>query len=232
MAQAGILLAIFSLSGMIGSIVGGALADKLGRKIMIILGLLLSAGSSLVMGFINDLQVFYFIAVIVGLLSDIGRPARQAMIADILPEEKRSEGFGIFRVMHNMAWIIGPSIGGFLAGRSYMYLFITDAAMSTITAMVILSFIMDTKPQDSSVHEHKSFGDVLSGYKDVLKNGIFVAFLLVSLLMLIVYQQLYSSFSVFLRDYRGIPESGFGMMMSFKRRTGCSMAILGITGCR
>ena len=214
MAQAGVLLAIFSLSGMIGSLIGGALADKIGRKIMIILGLLLSAGSSLVMGFINKLQVFYFIAVVVGLLADIGRPARQAMIADILPEEQRAEGFGMFRVVHNLAWVIGPSIGGFLAARSYMYLFVTDAVMSSITVLVVFRFILDTKPESSDEHETKSFSETLAGYKVVLKNGVFVAFILVSMLMLLVYQQLYSTFSVFLRDYRGIPESGFGMMMS------------------
>ncbi len=215
MAQAGILLAIFSLSGMAGSLVGGALADRLGRKIMIILGLLLSAGSSLVMGFINELEVFYFVAVIVGLLSDIGRPAREAMIADLLPDEQRAGGFGVFRVIHNLAWVIGPSIGGFLAARSYMSLFVTDAVMSTITALLILRFIFDTKPQKAEEHEHQSFRAILAGYRHVLKNGIFVAFVLVSLLMLLVYQQLYSTFSVFLRDYRGISESGFGMLMSF-----------------
>ena len=59
MAQAGILLGIFSVSGMFGGLLGGALADKAGRKVMILAGLLLSAGSSLFMGFISDLKFFY-----------------------------------------------------------------------------------------------------------------------------------------------------------------------------
>ena len=214
MAAAGILLGIFSLSDMFGSLIGGALADKLGRKIMIILGLLLSATSSLVMGFIDSLTVFYFIAVAVGLLSDLGRPASQAMIADILPEDKRAGGFGLSRVVHNLAWVIGPSIGGFLAAKSYLYLFITDAVMSSITALIILRFIMDTTPQTPEGQKAQSMAESLSGYKEVLKNGLFTAFILISLLMLLVYQQLYSTFSVFLRDYRGIPESGYGLMMS------------------
>ena len=214
MATAGILLAIFSLTGMIGSLVGGALADKLGRKIMIILGLLLSAGSSLVMGFINELAVFYFVAAVTGLLSDIGHPARNAIVADILPEEKRAGGYGITRVVQNLSWVVGPSIGGFLASKSYMYLFFSDAVLSTITALIVVRFIADTKPQLSEGQESQSFRESLAGYKDVLKNGFFTAFILVLLVMLLVYQQLYSTLSVFLRDYRGIPETGYGMMMS------------------
>ena len=217
MTQAGILLAIFSFTGLIGGLAGGALADRLGSKIMIMAGLLLSAGSSLVMGFINELYVFYIVAAVVGLLADIGRPAREAMIADLLPEEKRGDGFGIFRVMHNLAWVIGPSIGGFLASRSYLNLFITDAVMSSITALVILRFIKDTKPSGSSSTEggrHEGLAETFAGYSKVLKNSLFVSFLLISLLMLLVYQQLYSTFSVFLRDCRGFSEGTFGLMMS------------------
>ncbi len=58
------------------------------------------------------------LAVGVGLLSRNSGPAHQAMVADILPEEKRQEGFGILRIMANLTWIIGPIIGGFIAGRS------------------------------------------------------------------------------------------------------------------
>lgn len=179
MTQAGILLAVFSFTGLIGGLAGGAFADRLGRKIMIIAGLLLSAGSSLVMGFINELYVFYIVAAVVGLLADIGRPAREAMIADLLPEEKRGDGFGIFRVMHNLAWVIGPSIGGFLAARSYLNLFITDAVMSSITALVILRFIKDTKPTAASPAEavkHKGLAETFAGYSKVLKNGLYFFF--------------------------------------------------------
>jgi len=214
MAQAGILLGIFSVSGMFGGLLGGALADKAGRKVMILAGLLLSAGSSLFMGFISDLKFFYAAAVIVGLFSEAGDPARQAMIADLLPEEKRAEGFGVFRVVHNLAWVIGPSVGGFLASKSYMYLFFTDAVMSSITAIVVFRFIQDTTPVEKLKKKKESFSQTLGGYKLILKNRVFVAYLLVSIVMLLVYQQLYSTFSVFLRDYRGFPESSYGFVMS------------------
>ena len=56
---------------------------------------------------------------LVGLLGEISGPAHHAMMADILPEEKRQEGFGVLRVVGNLAWIIGPTIGGFIARRYF-----------------------------------------------------------------------------------------------------------------
>ncbi|HSK66960.1 MAG TPA: MFS transporter, partial [Anaerolineales bacterium] len=94
MTQAGILLGMSSLFGLIGSVIGGALADRFGRRKLILFGLVFSALSSLSFGFAGVLSTLYFLIVIVGLLSRIANPAYDALLADILPEAKRQEGFG------------------------------------------------------------------------------------------------------------------------------------------
>lgn len=135
MTQAGILLGISSLFGLVGSMFGGALTDKFGRKQLILFGLVFSAISTLGFGLVNDLKILYLLAIVVGLLSSVSHPAHEAMIADILPEKKRQEGFGILRVVANI-------------------------------------------------------------------------------IMLIVYQQMYGSLSVYLRDNHGINPQGYGFLMS------------------
>jgi MFS family permease len=89
MTQAGILLGLSSLCGLIGSMAGGALADKFGRRRLILFGLVFSALSSLSLGLANDIRVLYPLIIVVGLLSSVAHPAHDAMLADILPEEKR-----------------------------------------------------------------------------------------------------------------------------------------------
>ena len=214
MTQAGLLLGIFSVFGLIGSMIGGGLADKFGRRGMVLFGLIFSALSSVSMGLVNDLDVFYLLAVIVGLLSNIAGPAHQAMVADILPEEKRAEGFGILRVAGNLAWIIGPMIGGFVAAYSYLLLFVTDAVSSTITALIFYLNVPETKPEAREAEEKESLTETFIGYRKVLKDRGYIAFLLVSMLMLVVYQQMYNTLSVYLRDVHGIPEQGYGFMLS------------------
>src|SRR5574339_1296729 len=130
MTQAGILLGISSLFGLAGGMFGGALTDKFGRKQLILFGLVFSAISTLTFGLVTDISVLYPLVMVVGLLSNISHPAHEAMIADILPDKKRQEGFGILRVVGNFSWIIGPTIGGFLASINFFYLFVIDSIIS------------------------------------------------------------------------------------------------------
>ena len=214
MTEAGILLAIFSITGLTGSMVGGALTDKFGRRGIVLFGLVFSALSSLAMGVVNDLSVFYGLAVVVGLLSNVGGPARQAMVADILPEEQQAEGFGVLRVAANLAWIIGPTIGGFLASRSYMLLFVLDAVASVTTALIVYKLVPETRPKTAEGQAQQTLLQTVSGYRLVLADKVYVAFLVTSMLMLIGYQQIYSTLSVFLRDVHGVATQAYGLLMS------------------
>jgi MFS family permease len=219
MTQAGVLLTIFSVSGLLGSMVGGALTDKFGRKGLVLFGLVVSASSSVSMGLVNDLNIFYSLAGMVGLLSDVAGPAYQAMIADILVEEKRSEGFGILRVAGNLAWIIGPTIGGVLAARSYLLLFILDAISSLITAAIFFRMVPETKPELKEGEERQSLLDTLGGYIQVAGDKIYLAFVIASMLMTTVYLQMYSTLSVYLRDVHNLPTQAFGSLLSINAAT-------------
>jgi len=219
MTQAGVLIAIFSMSGFLGSMVGGALADKFGRRGMVLFGLVFSALSSLSMGVVNRLSVFYLLAAAVGALSDIAGPARQAMVADILPEEKQAEGYGILRVAGNLAWIVGPMIGGLLAAKSYLLLFILDAISSLITAAIVYKLVPETKPDLSEAQRQETFFETLGGYRLVMADKVYMAFLVTSVLMLIVYQQMYNTLSVFLRDVHSVSTQGYGFLLSLDAGT-------------
>ena len=214
MTQAGVLLAIFSVAGLVGSMIGGALTDKFGRRGMVLFGLVFSALSSVSMGLVNELSHFYLLAIVVGSLSNIAGPAHQAMVADLLPEEKRTEGFGILRVAANLAWIFGPMIGGLIAGRSYLMLFILDAITSLIVAFIVFRAIPETKPQEPETEQKKTLAQTFAGYRVVLADRLYLVYLLVSMFMLIAYQQMYHTLSVYLRDSHGIPESGYRALLS------------------
>jgi MFS family permease len=214
MTEAGILLGMSSFFGLIGSTIGGALTDKFGRKQLILFGLVFSAVSSLTLGLVTQYSLLFPLMVVVGLLSSIAHPAHDAMIADILPENQRAEGFGILRVVGNLSWIIGPTIGGFLANINFFYLFLIDAIISCIVAAIIFRTIPETKPESHIEEEHESFWQTLIGYRVVLKDLAFIAFMVAGLLMMVVYQQMYSSLSVYLRDNHGINPSGYGFLMT------------------
>jgi MFS family permease len=214
MTQVGILLAVFSIFGFVGSFVGGALTDRLGRRGMIIFSLLTSAFSTLAMGFVNSLEAFYLIAAISGIFSNTGGPAYNAIVGDLLPEQKRATGFSIIRVAFNVSAAIGPAIGGLLAARSYLALFVTDAIISSIVAVIVFFTIPETKPELKPGTEQETIKQSFKGYLLVFRNGAFVMFVLASVLAWMVYMNFNTTLGVYLRDSHGIPESGYGALIS------------------
>ena len=144
MTTVGAIFFLFAGSSFVGSMVGGALTDRLGRKGMLLFGLVMSALSALLMGITDQIGYFVLVAVVVGTLADTGGPAQQALVADLLPENKRAEGYGILRVVFNLAVVIGPLLGGLMASRSYMLLFVADAITSSITALVVYFTLHET----------------------------------------------------------------------------------------
>lgn len=214
MVVVGTVFAIFSSSSLLGSMVSGALTDNFGRKSMIIFGLVASALSSLIIPFIDRINVFFVTSFFVGLFESVGGPARQAMIADLLPGDKRAEGYAIHRVTFNLSAAIGPAIGGILAAISYPLLFFLDAASSLIMAGIILLRIPETRPELKEGEEEQTVMQSAAGYLEVVKDGIFISFIGVCILMVLVYFQMNSTLSVYLRDVHQLSLQQFGAIIS------------------
>jgi len=214
MIEVGYLFSIFSVGNILGNVIGGALADKYGRRAMILIGLIVSGIGSVLLGLVDNLNTFYILAAFLGLIGNFGGPARQAMVADLLPNEKQTKGFGIIRVAFNISAVIGPLLGGVIATRSFMLLFIADAVSSIITAVIVYFVIPETKPQRHDNESQETVIKTLIGYKNVIKDWKFMLFLGVSAITVLVYMQMNSTLSVFLRDVHGFPEQGFGYILS------------------
>jgi MFS family permease len=136
------------------------------------------------------------------------------MVADLLPPDKRAQGFAILRVTANLAITIGPAIGGLLAARSFLLLFICDTVFSLITAGIVFRTVRETKP--SSVHgeAEQTVAQTFGGYRSVLLDLGFALFVLGSVLIAVVYIQMNTTLGVYLRDTHGVSEKGFGYILS------------------
>jgi MFS family permease len=214
MTDVGVLFAAFSISSFAGSAIGGALTDRFGRKGIIMFGLIASSFSTVAMGLIGSFHTFFFLALFVGILTDVAGPAHQAMIADILPEEKRADGYGILRVAFNLSVVIGPAIGGLIASRSYLVLFLSDAVISLIAVILIAIFLPETKPLAHPDAPQETVVRTFAGYGQVFRNAAFMLFLGAVLLQVFAYMNMNTSLGVYLRNEHGTPESGYGLLLS------------------
>jgi MFS family permease len=210
----GFLFSIFAGGSIVGSTIGGALTDKYGRRSMLVFGLVSSGIGSILMGIVNELYLFFLIALVLGVLGDLGGPARQAMVVDLLSEDRRADGFGLLRVAVNLAAVIGPILGGLLLNRSYLILFILDAVSSLITALIVLVVIPETKPEKKDDKPEESILRTLRGYIAVIKDYVFILFLFVSALTVLVYMQMNSLLAVFLVNEHNFPEELWGALLA------------------
>lgn len=217
MTQVGTMFLVWALtSGVIGNTLGGAMADKFGRKLNMMLGLVASAVSALLMVLISDLLAFYIAIAIVGIFEDIAGPARQAMIADLVPEPSRADAYGIFRIVFNLTVTIGPAVGGIIAARSFERLFFMDVFISLVAAGAVLMLLPETKPsgEDDRQESEKSLSQTIKGYTQVLKDKPFIAFIFVSILSTLMYFNMNSTLSVYLVNHRGLTPAQFGYILS------------------
>ncbi len=214
MTEVGVIFGIVAVSGFVGSMLGGALTDRLGRKGMVIFGLLASAAVNLLMAFVTRIEFIYVGALFIGLFGNSAGPAHGAMVADLLPEEKRSQGYGILRVIFNLAVTIGPAIGGLLAARSFLLLFVCDAVSSMITAIIVALALRETKPKAAEDEPEQTMAQTFGGYRDILRDVTFMLFVGAFVLMTFVYMQMNTTLAVYLRDSHAVPAQGYGYLLS------------------
>jgi MFS family permease len=214
MTQVGFLFGLFAIGHMLGSMIGGATADRYGRKAVLIFGIVASALSGLAMGLADSFEHVLFAALFMGLFGNVSGPAEQAMIADLVAEGSRAQGYGILRVAVNLAVAVGPALGGLLASRSYLLLFVSDVVASLAAAVVVAVALRETRPTSCKDGDELTIAETVKGYRSVLGDLTYVFFLGTRVLIALVFVQLHSTLAVYLRDVHGVSDQGFGYLMS------------------
>jgi len=139
--QAGVAIACYGLGGLGAQAVGGLLADRIGRRNAIALAMLAASGLTLALWRATSLAAIYPLMFALAAAAELHRPASGALIADLLPPERRVTAFTLYRLFVNVGWAAGLALGGFLAERSFGILFLGDAATSAAFGLIALVFL-------------------------------------------------------------------------------------------
>jgi MFS family permease len=209
--QVGLIYTIFAVSSGLGNFMAGALADRFGRRLTLILGLVCAATARIALGLASSFTGLYIAAAFAGLFGAIGWSAQLAMTADLLGPQKRANGFGVQRVVINSTFALGPLAGGFFGPRiGFLPLFIFDALTSSFVEFIIFSKLPETQPKKGLDTPSESFAQTLIGYRRVVQDGTFLAFILISILTWTALMQMSTTLSVYLIEFQHMSESFFG----------------------
>src|SRR5438105_9978875 len=138
-AQAGIAVGAYGAGHVMASLLGGHLADRIGRRNTIALSMFASAAAMLALSQARAFGAILILTCLCGTAAELYRPASSALLVDLLGPEQSVFAFGMYRTVVNLAFAAGPATAGFLADHSFFYLFLGDALTSIVYGIIAIS---------------------------------------------------------------------------------------------
>lgn len=191
-AQAGIALSFYGAGHLIASMLGGHLADHIGRRYTIALSMFCSSAAMLALSQARGLPMILILTFLSGAAAELYRPAATALIADLVEPEQRMFAFGLYRLAINLGFALGPATAGLLANRSFLYIFLGDAITSLGYGVIALMFLphgLRGQTKDESPIE---------GFRVAFRDPIFVRFLLATLCVTWIEFQTHSTLPLYI----------------------------------
>ena len=205
--QAGFAVGMYGVGAIGASLVGGWLADHLGRRNSIVLSMLLSAVVMMAFSQAHGYALLVVLSVLAGFCAEMYRPAASALIADITTPAQRVTAFAVYRLAINLGFAIGPAVGGFVAHKSFFYLFAGDA----ITSLLYAGIAMAMLPNHVVEHPHVPGGK--NAFRTITHDTRFMLFLGATLMGSMVFMQHVSGYPLQIKAY-GYSSGTFGMLLS------------------
>lgn len=171
----GYLVAAFALSQLVISPIAGRWADIFGRKIMIVIGLLLFAISEYLFGIGKNVEILFLSRILGGISAAFIMPAVTAYIADITTIQKRPKALGYMSAAISTGFIAGPGVGGFLAEISHRLPFFCAAGLALIAAIVSIFALREPQrnPENIEVQGQKT------GLSRIFSPMYFISFMII-----------------------------------------------------
>src|SRR6266496_6002777 len=148
-----ILISINAGTGLLSSLMAGSLADKIGRKVVMNFSLTMTGFAYFLLMRAETYPQFVGLMIMIGLSNPLYQVGADAMLADMIPSEKRTDAFAINCIANNAAFAMGPAIGGFLATRSYSLAFYAAFAGFLTYSLLLFIFARETLNKQEIVQD-------------------------------------------------------------------------------
>ncbi len=206
-AEAGIAIGAYGVGTLAACLLGGYLADRLGRRKTIVLSMFSVAVVMLCLSQARSFWAIVSLACVAGLTGELYRPASSALLADLVPAGRRVTAFAAYRMSFNAGWAFGPATAGLLAKHSFLWLFVGNAVTSVLYGLVawfaLPVGLRGTRAENSLFETLR-----------VLRNDArFRQVLLSSLAVGLVFVQVFSTMSLEITR-AGLSASTYGLLIS------------------
>jgi MFS family permease len=212
--DSGVAFTALMIGRINGTAVGGAVADRIGYRLVIIWSMLGSAVLTALLVHAPNLWTIVIVAGLAGIFNQAYRPAAQAWVVKLTPMNRQVMVFSFLRLTFNLGATLGP-LGAalLLAYYSYDVLFYADAAGSLVFGLVALVALEADPPRASEDGESESVAAKRAGYRQVLTDGRYVLFVVGLFLTAITYIQLTATLPLFI-THSGHTERTYALLLA------------------
>jgi multidrug resistance protein len=142
----GLMTMAFMLAQFISAPLMGSLADRIGRKPIILLALAAFAGANVGYLLVSSVEAFILVRALQGALSAGLYPAAMAMVGDLFPQEERARWVGVVSASYMAGFIFGPVIGGLMYdAMGFGAPFAISAVVASLGFVAVIILVPETR---------------------------------------------------------------------------------------
>jgi len=194
-SQAALGLGSYGIGGVLGVLIGGMLADRLGARNATVLSMSSSAALIASLLYLHDYVTLLVAVGLVGLVSQIFRPASATLLSELTPESRQVMIFAMYRFGLNVGATAAPLLGFALYNldhQRFTLLFLGESLVALVYAVLAMAALpkRTSRAADTGLD---TAGDAVAepagGYLEVLRDRRYTLYLIATLINAAVYMQ-------------------------------------------
>ncbi len=205
----GAIVGAFGAGAMGAGPAGGALADRVGRRATIALGMVASVVALAALLAARGVVELAVGAFFLGVAHELPRPAQSAMVADLVPEADRPRAFAALYWAANLGFALASVLAGVAASASFALLFVLDGLTSLACGAIVLLGLPETRPDRGELAPRSMVVDLATPFRD----AAFVRFFVLSVLVALVFFQIQVAMPLDMREH-GFGAAAYGALVA------------------
>ena len=205
-----------------GTLAGGYLADRYGRRPVMVASMALAAPALAAYALVETAVGFAVVATAAGLALGLFAPASQATIADATASEDRDRAYGLLKIASNAGFGSGFVAGGVLFELARTAVFVVDGATSAVVAALLWVALPRTFESDATDDAEPSAETGAGGvaalratlweWRDAVEDRTVLALALLNVGFAVMYAQMQSTVPVFAESRLGLSSGQLGTL--------------------